>query len=247
MGPTRSPPHPICIPPPHRWAGVSRWSRLSRHPRQPSVPRRAALALQPLWDGAGCGEGAAGDGDGHHRGGGQPPRPPAPSRAPQPLVGSPWGTPWVLTTPARPAGPGCPGLPGGPWGHRGGVQLGAMPPTPGTCPHSPPRTVPVLPVGSEPLTMSPGGPCRPWGPMGPGSPCGKQRDEWGGGHGTHPTLGSRVPPPPPQIPHLGPRPAGAPWGAGFAAVTLQGQRDSGGGKVAPGRPPPAPRSPGLSP
>lgn len=129
-------------------------------------------------------------------GGGQPPRPPAPSRAPQPLVGSPWGTPWVLTTPARPAGPGCPGLPGGPWRHRGGVQLGAMPPTPGTCPHSPPRTVPVLPVGSEPLTMSPGGPCRPWGPMGPGSPCGKQRDEWGGGHGTHPTLGSRVPPPP---------------------------------------------------
>lgn len=39
------------------------------------------------------------------------------------------------------------------------------------------------------LTMSPGGPCRPWGPMGPGSPWERQRDE-GGARGAHPAQGS---------------------------------------------------------
>jgi len=72
-----------------------------------------------------------------------------------------------------------------------------MPPVPlleGSPPELPAMgTVPARRWGRVQLTMSPGGPCRPWGPMGPGSPWGRQRDE--GGCGYHPAQGSCAHPP----------------------------------------------------
>lgn len=82
-----------------------------------------------------------------------------------------------LTTPARPVGPGCPGVPGGPCGQREECQLrGTMATSPLHVPKGDPTMLPsmgtilVCQREQDQLTMSPGGPCRPWGPMGPGSP-----------------------------------------------------------------------------
>lgn len=92
------------------------------------------------------------------------------------------------------------------------------------------------------LTMSPGGPCRPWGPMGPGSPWERQHDEGGRVGLTR----LRAPAPTQPLAHLRSRPARDPWGAGFATVTLEGGRDMVGSAVhaVPG---PGPRSLGMSP
>lgn len=194
----------------HRRSRVARGSRLSWHPRQPSLARGAPLALQPLQGGRrepGASEAA--------QGGDRDPQTCSPRLPPSAKLYSP-----LRQGQRGLAAPGCRGDPGG---REKGVSWGGpwvTAPSPVLVGHPTTGTLPGCHGGRSDLQSAPGVPGGPGVPWVRGHPEEGSVVRRGGG-----PLPLRAPAPSHSLAHLCSWPARAPRGAGFATVTLKAERD----------------------